>query len=413
MRHNNISPDIWSAIDGLSPIINALYSHDGAIRIVGGAVRDAIRSAPFSDIDLATYFTPETVMQKLNAAGIKTIPTGLKHGTITAVSEGNNFEITTLRRDIKTDGRHAQIAYSDSWQEDAARRDFTMNALYTDPLTGEIFDYFNGIEDLKLHKVKFIGDPYERIKEDHLRILRFFRFIARFENAVIDQQSIEACKTLSNRQMALARERISDELLKMLSTTNPLFAVKTAFENDIFEPFLPEINSYSIYALDRLMQREIKYEAEIFALRRLSALLPNSLKSVDKIASRLKFSNAMRKAIIVRIGTDEINENTIRKIAFLNGYDASIDQILLHAHDKDISTVFKKLNGWTIPTFDLRGGDIIALGITPGPMVSKTLNQIKSLWVNSNFPQGHDFEKIVRQTVNQNLLRISSEDKNS
>ena len=201
---------------GCSGCLNALGAEEGLTRYVGGAVRDELLRLPVSDIDLATRIPPDEVIRRLEEAKIKAVPTGIEHGTVTAVSDGHPFEITTLRRDVSTDGRRATVAFTDDWEEDAARRDFTINALSADPLTGELFDYFGGLADLERRHIRFIGDPLQRIAEDHLRILRFFRFHARFDAGEPDVAALEACTARANDLMALSRERIADELLKLL-----------------------------------------------------------------------------------------------------------------------------------------------------------------------------------------------------
>src|SRR5688572_2903859 len=188
----------WQTKAGMRPLLDALDAATGATRYVGGCVRDTLLGIPVRDVDLATRLTPEEVMTRLETAGIKAIPTGLAHGTVTAVVGGAPVEVTTLRRDVATDGRRATIAYTDDWREDAARRDFTINALSADPASGEIFDYFGGLADLKARRVRFIGDPLTRIAEDHLRILRFFRFHARFGRGRPDAQGLAACAARAN-----------------------------------------------------------------------------------------------------------------------------------------------------------------------------------------------------------------------
>ena len=168
-------------------LLKALGAAEGETRYVGGCVRDTLLGLEVSDVDLATTIAPEEVIARLEAARIKAVPTGLAHGTITAVSGGAPVEVTTLRRDVSTDGRRATVAFTEDWREDAARRDFTINALSADPLSGEVFDYFGGLADLEARKVRFIGEPLQRIAEDHLRILRFFRFHARFGEGAPDE----------------------------------------------------------------------------------------------------------------------------------------------------------------------------------------------------------------------------------
>lgn len=399
---NNISPQYWSKIKGLDRIIDALYSSDHPIRIVGGAVRDTFVGGHVHDIDLATPLLPDIVMQKLNDAGVKTIPTGLQHGTITAISNSNSFEVTTLRKDTETDGRHAIVEFCDNWVEDAQRRDFTMNALYADPITGEVFDYFGGIEDLRNQRVKFIGNAQDRIEEDHLRILRYFRFLSRFENAEIDADSLEACATLSKRQMTLARERISDELIKLCSAINPYNAINTAYENDIFQSFLPEIQPQNIDSFKRLMSREKCYNIAPSALRRLAVLLPNDDKVLDKIASRLKLSNSMRKSLTSRAYKDILKADGIRKLAFLLGMDAALDIVLIYG-DADLKAMLNQIENWDIPKFELKGGALIERGLPAGPIVSEALQEIREIWMDAGFPDQEALNIIIDRVISEKL----------
>ena len=220
----------WRRIRGMTRLLAALGAKEGLTRYVGGAVRDGLLGLPVNDVDLATRLEPDEVIRRLEEARIKAVPTGIEHGTITAVSDGHPFEITTLRTDVETDGRRATVAFTDDWKADAARRDFTINALFADPATGEVFDYFGGLDDLEQRHVRFIGDPLQRIAEDHLRILRFFRFHARFGQGEPDAAAVDACAQRANDLMALSRERIADELLKLLGMPDPASTVRVMLE---------------------------------------------------------------------------------------------------------------------------------------------------------------------------------------
>jgi len=229
----------WRKKRGMKRLLDALGADQGLTRYVGGAVRDDLLDLPVSDIDLATKIQPGEVVERLEKAKIKAVPTGIDHGTVTAVSAGQPFEITTLRRDVSTDGRRATVAFTDDWREDAARRDFTINALSADPNTGELFDYFGGLADLEHRHIRFIGDPLQRIAEDHLRILRFFRFHARFDAGKPDAAALDACTARARDLMALSRERIADELLKLLEMPDPSRTVAIMLEREILKPSCP------------------------------------------------------------------------------------------------------------------------------------------------------------------------------
>ena len=224
------------------------------------------------------------MVERLEAAKIKAVPTGIDHGTITAVSDGQPVEVTTLRRDVSTDGRRATVAFTDDWKEDAARRDFTINALMADPATGELFDYFGGLADIEARRVRFIGDPLQRIAEDHLRILRFFRFHARFGAGEPDGDGLDACTARANDLMALSRERIADELLKLLAVDDPSPTVALMLGRDILKPVIPEIEAGALASLRDLVAAERDSGLDPEALRRLVALLPADPDVADDVA---------------------------------------------------------------------------------------------------------------------------------
>ena len=264
----------WRKRKGMRRLLGALRADEGLTRYVGGAVRDELLGFPVSDVDLATRIRPEEVVERLKSAQIKVIPTGIDHGTVTAVSDGQLVEVTSLRRDVSTDGRRATVAYTDDWKEDAARRDFTINALSADPATGEIFDYFGGLDDLEARHIRFIGDPLQRIAEDHLRILRFFRFHARFGSGEPDAAALDACTARANDLMALSRERIADELLKLPAMPDPAPTLGIMLQRGILKPVLPEIEPERLCDLEALIAAERDAGIEPDGLRRLSALLP-------------------------------------------------------------------------------------------------------------------------------------------
>ena len=269
-----ILPDAaWRSHPGLTMLTDALGAEDGAVRLVGGVVRDTLLGLPVADIDLATVYAPEESARRIKRAGFRAIPTGIAHGTVTAILPEGPIEVTTLRRDLTTDGRHATVAFTDDWQADAARRDFTINALSADPISGAIHDYFGGLADLERRLVRFIGDPLERIAEDHLRILRFFRFHARFGTGAPDGAALAACAARANDLMALSRERIAQELLKLLAVADPTPTVAEMIMQGVLRPVLPEIDADGAARLAPLVARERRFGSGD-ALRRLAALFP-------------------------------------------------------------------------------------------------------------------------------------------
>lgn len=377
----------WQSQTGLHAVVAALGGGEGKTRLVGGCVRDALAGLEAKDVDLATVFEPQVVIRNLEAAGIKAVPTGIAHGTITAVTENGPIEITTLRRDVSTDGRHAVIAYTDDWQEDAARRDFTINALYADPVSGEVFDWFGGIDDLRDGVVRFIGAPLERIAEDHLRILRFFRFNARFGKSVPHPESLDACIARSNDLMALSRERIATELLAILALPNPAPTIDLMIRSGIFVPVLPEINDAK--PLARLVAREAEAQIAGDAIRRLASLLPADPARAIEIAARLKLSNAQRKKIASAAERGASDEANPRALAYWITPEFAIDRLLIGSGDA------AAIRNWTPPTFGASGGAIVARGVQAGPDVARLLRAAERQWVDEGFPDQARLNAII------------------
>ncbi len=368
-------------------------------RFVGGAVRDTLLGLPVSDVDLATRLDPAEVVERLRAARIKVVPTGIAHGTVTAVAAGTPVEVTTLRRDVSTDGRRATVAFTDDWMEDAARRDFTINALYADPESGAVLDYFAGEADLEQRRVRFIGDPLTRIAEDHLRILRFFRFHARFGQGAPDASGLEACVARANDLMALSRERIADELLKLLSLPDPVPTVRLMIERGIFRPALPEIDSAE--PLAALIPREREAGVGPDPLRRLAALLPADPEVAAAVAARLRLSNkgAKRLAVAAERRPDDAEQSLA--LAYAIGREGAVDRILV---GYGALAAARAVLGWAVPRLPLTGGDLIAMGLQPGPLIAKTLQGIERAWIAGGFdPDRERVRVLARAHVNQAL----------
>lgn len=386
----------WRHRAGLDQLVAAL----GDARFVGGSVRDTLLGLPVSDIDLATPLSPATVVTRLKAAQIRAVPTGIDHGTITAILESGPVEVTTLRRDVSTDGRRATVAFTDDWREDAARRDFTMNALYADPLTGEIFDYFEGFADLAARHVRFIGDPLLRIAEDHLRILRFFRFLARFGDRA-DPAGLEACTVRAKDLMALSRERIRDELLKLLVAKDAVRVVRLMIERGIFAPVLPEIVSADLLA--HTAAREAAAGIAPDPIRRLAAVLPRDNATADQIGARLKLSNAERKRLVAAMG--EAIEAP-RPLAYRLGRDTALDQLLLS--ERDLGEI-EQIRSWEAPRLPMTGGALVARGLAKGPDVARALRAIEDRWIAEGFPGEERVAALADQVVAQVLAAANNE----
>lgn len=369
------APDWAGTVDGAA-LLAALDVEAGASRLVGGCVRDTILGVAAADIDFATALRPEVVMARLLAAGLRAVPTGLAHGTVTAISGGLVAEVTTLRHDVTTDGRHAEVAFTDDWQADAARRDFTINALYARLPSGEIDDWFGGLDDLDARRVRFIGDPFQRIAEDHLRILRFFRFSARFADA-LDGDGLAACVARANDLMALSRERIALELRGLLLVDNPLPVLTMMLELGIFGPVLPEL---SVGRLEGLLAAEVAAGVAPDWRRRLAAMLPADRTLAEAVAARLRLSNIDRG----RLGMAVLHADAtpVYAAAWAVGADALLDRLLIAGRVEDAL----RLLAWERPRMPVSGRDFVARGVGPGPEVAARLQRFEREWVAAGFP---------------------------
>jgi poly(A) polymerase len=371
---DRLPPAEWTRREDLAALIAAL-GHGNA-RFVGGAVRDTLLGIEAKDIDIATVLTPEAVMARLDEAGIRSVPTGIDHGTVTAVLPDGVVEITTLRRDVSTDGRRATVAFATDWREDAARRDFTINALYADPESGQLFDYFGGLQDLEDRRVRFIGDPRKRIREDHLRILRYFRFQARFGSQPADSDSESACADLAATLKGLSRERIGMEFLTLLSLPDPAPTIARMAELGILPVILPEADTE---ALARLTAEERRQGVSPDPIRRLAALLPPEPSHAEQVAARFRLSGAQKKRL-AKAASRVSGPKNARALAYHIGRDEAVDWLLLDGAD------ISPLVDWEIPEFPLKGGAIVARGVSAGPEVARILLMVEAHWVAEGFP---------------------------
>ncbi|MEO1150571.1 MAG: CCA tRNA nucleotidyltransferase [Pseudomonadota bacterium] len=408
----------WMDAPRLSAIIAPLEAaYPGSVRFVGGCVRDSLlaawakttigtarESVPLStDIDVATPLVPEKVMALLRAAAVKTIPTGIDHGTVTAVSGESVVEITTLRRDVTTDGRRATIAYTDDWREDAARRDFTINALYLTP-TGQIHDYEGGFQDLRDGKVAFIGDAKTRIAEDYLRILRFIRFSARFATD-FDAAGLAAVTTSVEGLMTLSAERIAAELMKILAHPRALLAAETMADAGILSAIWSTPARLDLARrLDTALQAT---NAHAF----LVALYPDDFGA---LAQRLRLSNRAQDHMAASFAAanalagspSPADERRARQVIYQYGAGVWLDALCLYAafgehSDEQIASLRDMASRWTPPVFPVKGGTLIARGLSPGPAVSRALNQIESRWIAEDFPDGPRLEALVAEAIGE------------
>ena len=377
MVETHLPAATWTRRADLAALVTALDpAGEGLVRYVGGAVRDTLLGIAVKDIDMATPLEPTAVIARLDGAGIRNVPTGLAHGTVTAVLAGGPVEITTLRRDVSTDGRHATVAFSQSWQDDAARRDFTINALYADPGDLSVHDYFGGLADLAARRLRFIGDAGQRIREDYLRILRYFRFQARFGSLPADAAAETACSALAPGLKGLSRERIASELLGLLALPDPATTVARMAELGVLAVILPEADPA---ALPPLIAAETARGKAPEALRRLAALLPADPPLAEQIAARLRLSIAQRKHLAL-VAARKVPDANPRRLAYIVGREAAIDRLLITGGDTTA------LLDWDIPQFPLKGGMIVARGVSAGPEVARILRTVETQWIHENFP---------------------------
>jgi poly(A) polymerase len=390
-----LPPADWRERPGLATLCDALGAGEGQARFVGGAVRDGLIGIPVKDVDIATLHLPEEVVRRIKAAGFRAVPTGIAHGTITAILGHWPVEITSLRRDVSTDGRRATVAFGTDWREDAARRDFTMNALYADPLTGALHDYFDGRADLAARRVRFIGDPLARIAEDHLRILRYFRFTARFGALDRSTPDYAACVEKATSLMALSRERIADELLRLLGLPDPAEVVAAMVEDSVLGSVLPEIGGDGVAALRALVAAEAEAGIAPDGLRRLAALLPRDAELGDQVGARLRLSNKARQRLHKAL--KPIDTGSPEALAYLIGPASAVDQLLLGFAFAPAEAA--RLMDWQVPRLPLSGGDLIAMGLEAGPRVARTLQALERDWVAAGFPAAEQAREMARQMI--------------
>jgi len=366
----------------------------GCVRFVGGCVRNTLVGQAVDDLDLATTLKPEQVVEALKAARLKAVPTGIAHGTVTAVSGGRPYEITTLRRDVSTDGRRATVAFTDDWAQDAARRDFRLNALYADR-TGTVFDPTgHGVDDAHAGRVVFVGDAATRIEEDYLRILRFFRFFARYGRGAPDPEGLAACAAYADGLARLSAERVSKELLKLLAAPDPRPAVTAMADSGVLAVLLPE-------AADR-SRFEILVERSEDPILRLSALLPHDPQAAGAVATRLRLTNGQRDRLIAaasdRVAPDAAPQ-TVRAMLYRDGRQATRDRIALTGAERpraDLTALDHLAETWPIPRLPVGGREVARAGIDPGPDTGRVLAAFEAGWIADDFPGDGHAERLAR-----------------
>lgn len=389
----------------LTPETEAIIASIGAenIRFVGGCVRDLIVGHDINDIDFATTYTPDQVMYALQESGIRTIPTGIKHGTVTALVNGTNYEITTLRKDISGDGRHAEVMFVDDWEMDAQRRDFTINAFYLSS-TGKLFDFFGGMDHLRSGKIIFIGDADQRIREDYLRILRFFRFHGRFGRGAPDDSAVRACSRHAAQVNYLSGERISSEMFKILDLPNCV-EVLTLMQNYGLLPFIFP-GEVQFNTLNKL----IEIEPEPDEIRRLAAITGYDLQV---LTDHWRLSSEQYKTL--KIITTNVDMREPKKVLRHLGRECFVDLVYLTAARSTLPAPINELldfvTKWRIPKFPIYGGDVIALGIKEGKTIGQILKRLENYWEEHNYVFSRD-ELLKRLRIEAEAFKAQAKQSN-
>ena len=394
MRDNYIDINKLIKSKNVLKLFNIVDEHGGALRFVGGAVRDTLAGLEGFDLDLATDLSPDELVEACEDNGLKTIPLGIKYGTVGVMIDDKVLEVTSLRKDIKTDGRHAEVEFTTDWEIDAGRRDLTINAVYADE-RGNVFDYYNGIDDLEKGIVRFIGNPSQRIKEDYLRILRFFRFYSIFAKTPIDKKALLACKENSEGLQELSMERIRDELCKILVTPKAAETIKIMADNEILSYILPVPKDENIKCLDFLDKQINQGNLPKNAIARLFILFNPDEAFANNIAVRMKFSKKQKQDFVdlARVSVPLRDFEVIRclnRIIYTYGKDFARNKLMIaQALQKQILPDFQQILKFILdfekPKFPLRGQDIINAGIQGSPHIGQVLSNLEDMWIESGF----------------------------
>ncbi|MEW5728635.1 MAG: CCA tRNA nucleotidyltransferase [Pseudomonadota bacterium] len=404
-----LPPQGWVTAPETRAVVAALSAEGAEVRFVGGCVRDAILRRPIKDIDIATHDPPERVIALLEKANIHVIPTGIAHGTVTAVIGKAHYEITTLREDVETFGRHARVAFTDDWTADAARRDFTMNAMFADP-SGRVYDPFNGLADLGAGRVHFVGDPMKRLDEDVLRLLRFFRFHAHYGRPPMDRRALSACRRMAPRLVELSGERVAGELVRLLQAHDPTSVLLVMHGEHILEHILPEAAEFGrLRVLCWLEERAmVRDSIGPDPMRRLGALLRTDADGAKAVAERLKLSNAQRDRIVAIAApcvavTADMEPPMVRRALRRLGAETFRDLVLAAWADERSTSnrptsersarwmaLLDAADGWVPVEMPVRGADAMELGIPRGPEIGRLLGEVERWWEEADYRPGRE-----------------------
>jgi poly(A) polymerase len=399
-----LTPQPWMTAAETRTVIEALSAAGCEVRFIGGCVRDALLRRPVNDIDVAVPLPPLRVTALLERAGIRVVPTGIDHGTVTAVVEHTPFEITTLRIDVETDGRRARVAFTDDWVADAARRDLTINALSCTP-DGRVYDYFGGLEDLGHGRIRFVGDPRERIAEDRLRLLRFFRFYAHYGRPPPDAEALAACREHARGLTLLSGERVRAEILRTLMAPDPAEAFQLMRTHEVLQHVLPEAGPLERLRLLTWLDTRAVRIASVTPdpVRRLAALLDTDGAGIEAVADRLRLSTRQRQrlaeiAVPAMCLDADSDERTVRRALHRLGPDIVRDLALLawagelaetprlpHARTEAWIALIEAAAAWRPVTFPLKGRDVLELGLPHGPDVGDRLAEVERWWEDEDY----------------------------
>jgi poly(A) polymerase len=367
-------------------VYQALERAGGSPRFVGGCVRDGLLGRKIRDIDIATPLDPAAVMKAAKAAGLKHVPTGIDHGTVTVVADHTGIEVTTLRRDVETFGRHATVAFTDDWREDAARRDLTMNALSADA-SGKVYDYFDGIADLKAGRVRFVGAPEDRMREDHLRILRYFRFHADYASGDFDPPALTAARALKAELKSLSGERLRQETLKLLVARRGVETWRAMLAEGIVAAFLPPATTIDRMAKVAALEARLKVPQD--PVRRLAALTVTG--AGPAVAETLKLSNAERDRVLaISAARPEFaadDARLVRRQIYDLGNALALDLLLTDwgEAEADARRAYEIVRDWPRPELPVKGRDVSALGVPAGPEIGRLLKDLEDWWIVGDF----------------------------
>lgn len=380
----------WLQSQTTQALLGCIPNANETVRFVGGCIRDTLLGLPVKDIDIATLYSPQEMIKFIATKGFKVIPLGIEHGSILAIIDTQVFEITTLRKDVETFGRYAKVAFTDDWLEDAKRRDFTINALYLSP-QGKLYDPWEGQKDLEHGIIKFIGNAEQRVQEDYLRILRFFRFLAHFGNETIDFSSYEACRKFVSSLKLLSTERVHKEFFKLCSAPAPVFALQKMHEAKILGLFFPTEKIFNKEVMNRLIELEKKYIQliNLNPLRRFYLLHITSSTEQDFF----KFSKEEKNYLKTLKTLSEQNFFTDAILLYRYPKNLILDYRLIEAaltnDNSRIETLITFLETWQRPFFPLKGDDILQFGIPAGPQIGKYLSEIEDWWIKKDFLPSH------------------------